>query len=90
MLEDVLATRDEEIVGMRPLLVPVMKGGKRAQKAPSLSEIREYTMTQLSKLPNRLREIRTEGAYSVQLSERLHRLQQRLVDEYRTGKTNSS
>ncbi len=86
MVEDVLATRDEQIEGMEPLLVPVMETGKRAKDAPSLHAIREYTMTELSKLPKELKAIRTEEAYPVRQSERLRRLQKRLVDEYRTGK----
>jgi len=87
MVEDVLATRDEQIEGMEPLLVPVMQAGRRAQKAPSLPTIREHASDQLSKLPKELKTTRTNATYIVRQSERLRRLQQKLVDEYRTGES---
>jgi nicotinate phosphoribosyltransferase len=85
MIEDVLATRDEKIEGMEPLLVPVMKAGKRVHNAPSLAAIRENTMAQLSILPKELKKTRTDTVYPVRQSERLSNLQRRLVDEYRAG-----
>lgn len=87
MVEDVLSTRNEQIEGMESLLVPVMEAGRRAPNVPTLSAIREHTMDQLSMLPKELRKIRTEETYPVRQSERLRRLQQRLVNEYRTGES---
>ncbi len=69
---DVLAGRDEFLPG-RPLLRPVMKGGRRlATSLETLEEIRARAAEEMAKLPARLRALDpAEPPYRVELSEPL-------------------
>ncbi|KFE66183.1 nicotinate phosphoribosyltransferase [Hyalangium minutum] len=54
---DVLARHGEQLKG-RPLLHPVMRGGKRMEGAsPSLTEVRAYARRELERLPPELRQL---------------------------------
>ncbi len=54
--KDILARHGEEQPG-RPLLVPVMRGGKRVAPARSLPEIREHARRELERLPLEVRQV---------------------------------
>lgn len=51
-----------------PLLVPVMRGGKRVGPREPLSVIRERTLRGLGQLPEHLRSLETEPAYPVTIA----------------------
>ena len=76
---DVLAGRDESLPG-RPLLRPVMKGGRRlATSLETLEEIRARAAEEMAKLPARLRALEcVEPPYRVELSEALRARADRL------------
>ncbi len=67
-LRDVIARHGEESPG-RPLLEPVMRGGKRVGGEPSLARIRARAAEELARLPPRLRALdAAEPPYPVELS----------------------
>jgi nicotinate phosphoribosyltransferase len=72
---DVVTTQDDHLHG-EPLLVPVMKDGRRLARAPSLTELRRRTATQLARLPESLRTLGTVPAYEVKISPALRILAQ--------------
>lgn len=82
MKEDVLALREETIRDAQPLLVEVMKNGKRIESSPSLKTLRARVETALASLPPALRVLRGSAPYSVSASPALEELQSRLVDEH--------
>ncbi len=57
-----------------PLLHPVMKEGRRLAPAPTLDGIRKQVATQLSKLPDSVRQLEECTAYDVRISQALHDL----------------
>ena len=79
---DVLAARGEAVAG-RPLLVPVMKGGRRTEAgAVGLAEARERTREELGHLPEAcLRLEAMETPYPVELSPALAAETERLWRE---------
>ncbi|HVU89048.1 MAG TPA: nicotinate phosphoribosyltransferase [Pirellulales bacterium] len=70
---DVVTTEAASAAG-EPLLVPVMRGGKRLAPPESLAMIRERVATQLKMLPARLRELDEAEPYRVEISPALHAL----------------
>lgn len=70
---DVVTTHDDHLSG-EPLLLPVMKQGRRLAPAPDLAELRRYAAAQLGQLPERLRALETAPAYDVRISPALQRL----------------
>ena len=75
-VRDVIARADETLPG-RPLLIPVMHGGKRLPRARvDLASARAYARTQIARLPDRVRDIApATPAYPVELSAALFRYQ---------------
>lgn len=62
-----------------PLLVPVMRGGKRVQSSESLAMIRQRSAEQLAALPESLRALNTaEPPYEVRISSSLRDLAARM------------
>jgi nicotinate phosphoribosyltransferase len=57
-----------------PLVVPVMRGGKRLAEAAPLADIRSRTAANLAQLPEPLRELREPYVYSVEISGALREL----------------
>ena len=76
---DVLAGWGESLPG-RPLLRPVMRGGKRvASASQTLEEIRARAAEEIAKLPERLRGLEApEPPYPVEVSEALRDQAERL------------
>ena len=56
-----------------PLLVPVMRGGRRLAAAAPLPEVRRHAAANLARLPDALRRL-DEYAYPVEIAPALHRL----------------
>jgi nicotinate phosphoribosyltransferase len=76
---DVLALADETIAGARPLLRPVMRGGKRLEAAEPLSTLRDRCRVWVAALPERLRALEPDPPpYEVNTSPGLDALVRRL------------
>jgi nicotinate phosphoribosyltransferase len=56
-----------------PLLVPVMRGGRRLAPSPSLADARRHAAANLSRLPEPLRRLEESG-YRVEIAPALHAL----------------
>ena len=76
---DVVSLHDEEVAGARPLLVPVMAGGRRLDVEP-LARIRERCVAALAALPPALRALEPapEPAWPVEVSTGLTELAARV------------
>lgn len=72
-MSDILALEDEACEG-EPLLVPVMRTGRRLAPQPTLVESRERCRAALEKLPDRLRSLDRAEPYPVEVSEGVRRL----------------
>jgi nicotinate phosphoribosyltransferase len=71
---DVIALEEEHMPG-EPLLVPVLRAGKRVSDAPSLAEMQKRCQPQIERLPAPLRGLAPCGlAYPVRHSARLEAL----------------
>ncbi len=74
MQGDWLAEETESVQG-EPLLVPVMRAGRRIAPPESLAAIRARAAAELARLPDALRSLESAvPAYPVQVSDRLRRL----------------
>ncbi|WP_230368663.1 hypothetical protein [Paludibacterium denitrificans] len=54
-----------------PLLVPVMRHGRRLRPSPSLQSVRDYARTQVALLPPVLRQLESACPYRVEVSSAL-------------------
>ncbi len=76
--EDVIALEGEQFAGAEPLLVPVMRGGKRLLPASDLNEARQRCLTDLQRLPERVLRghpaASSADGYPVRYSHQLERL----------------
>ena len=81
-VRDVIACADEDPVG-RPLLVPMMRKGKRLPAGMvDLNTARQYAQEQMARLPEPVRAITpADPPYPVEVSEKLSDLQQRIIKE---------
>ena len=71
---DVITVEDDEREG-EPLLVPVMRNGRRLHAPESLATIRERAAAQLTKLPERLRALESAATpYRVEIAPALRKL----------------
>ncbi|MEM1538984.1 MAG: nicotinate phosphoribosyltransferase [Candidatus Bathyarchaeia archaeon] len=72
-LKDVIALDHEKVDG-EPLLVKVVEKGKVIYRFPSLQEIRERALENLSRLPDKYKRLRRTAKYPVELSPKLQEL----------------
>ena len=72
MARDVV-TLESDLQPGEPLLVPVMRGGRRLAPAPTLPDIRRHAAANLARLPEPLRRLEAFD-YPVELSPALHEL----------------
>ena len=83
MAGDVVSVAADRQPG-RPLLIPVMRGGRRLAEAPSLAEIRAHAAAELAGLPENLRSLEEVEAgatpYAVEIAPALRRLAE-IADE---------
>ncbi|SDI53109.1 nicotinate phosphoribosyltransferase [Pseudomonas panipatensis] len=70
---DTLSVEGDRIEGT-PLIVPVMRGGRRLQASPSLEQVRAYVRGQVASLPPALRRLPAAEAYPVQVAPALEAL----------------
>jgi nicotinate phosphoribosyltransferase len=77
--EDIVGLEDEKIGGER-LLVKVMENGHVTCRLPSLQEIREATVRNLSELPEKYRRLRDPSVYPVRQSRKLRNVRSQMVD----------
>ena len=73
MRGDVLSLANDSLDG-QPLIVPVMRGGKRIAPAPTFAQIREHAARELATLPEPLRKLEGGVEYPVQISKALNTL----------------
>jgi nicotinate phosphoribosyltransferase len=71
---DVIALDGEPAAGGEPLLVPVMRGGKRLAPAAALADARARCLAGIERLPQRVRQISHAAAFPVRHSARLREL----------------
>jgi len=71
---DSIALEDEESSGGEPLLVPVMRTGRRVAHPPALGEARQRCLASIERLPERFRDLRCTEDYPVRPSSRLEAL----------------
>lgn len=79
VVEDVLGRRDESLEG-KPLLVPVVRGGRRVRPAEPLEQIRERCQRALARLPPSLLSLEPGPGLPVRVSEGLIALAASLDD----------
>ena len=81
---DVLALRDEPAPpGHQPLLVPVMRQGRRAGDPEPLAAAQQRCRADLARLPATARELRDPVPVPVQVSDRLKNLQDQVTRDLR-------
>jgi nicotinate phosphoribosyltransferase len=73
MRGDVLSLENDKHEG-EPLIVPVMRGGKRVGPPPSLAHVRERAARELARLPEPFRRLEAGIAYPVEISAKLKAL----------------
>ncbi len=73
MTDDTLSLEDDTPPG-EPLIVPVMKGGKRINPAPTLDVTRATARKNLTALPQRHRDLDPEARYAVVIGDALKNL----------------
>lgn len=76
--EDIIALEDEQFPSAEPLLVPVMRGGKRMLPAAKLDEARKRCLAGLERLPQAVRRPEALADYPVRYSARLKELLERV------------
>ncbi len=79
MSRDVLALRDEEVSGGRPLLRQVMKEGRILGPLPTLQELRRRFQEEFARLPEAYKDLRAPATYPVEVSPGIASLQQELA-----------
>jgi nicotinate phosphoribosyltransferase len=73
MASDILSTADDLQPG-EPLLVPVMRGGRRLAEARPLGDIRRRAASELDRLPEASRHLTPGAPYEVEVADRLSKL----------------
>jgi nicotinate phosphoribosyltransferase len=73
MASDVVTLESDAQPG-EPLLMPVMRGGKRLAAAATLADIRSHAAASLARLPEPLRQLQESYAYRVEIARALHEL----------------
>ena len=76
---DVICLEEEEHDG-EPLLVPILRRGKRVQPMPPLDAVREQAAASLELLPPRFRRLRDPRTYPVKASKALRKLRDAIVE----------
>ncbi|MDO8812776.1 MAG: nicotinate phosphoribosyltransferase, partial [Gallionella sp.] len=69
-----IVTVEEDAQPGEPLIVPMMRGGKRLSAAATLADIRNHAAANLTRLPEALRQLQEPYAYRVEIARALHEL----------------
>ncbi|MGD1210534.1 MAG: nicotinate phosphoribosyltransferase [Candidatus Acidiferrales bacterium] len=80
---DTIALENEPPNGGQPLLVEVMRAGRRTAPAESVSLLRDRCIASLALLPQRYRQIKRSAVYPVRYSKRLTALQEEVRQRVR-------
>jgi len=80
--KDIIALHNEEVEGA-PLLIKVMDKGKLTVDLPTLEGIRRNALENLSRLPNRYKQLKKAPHYPVLLSPKLKKMMTELANELR-------
>jgi nicotinate phosphoribosyltransferase len=80
---DKIALEDERPNGAEPLLIEVMRGGKRVAEPESINTLRDRCMASLDRLPKRFRQIHRQAVYLVRYSERLTAMREKVRQRIR-------
>jgi nicotinate phosphoribosyltransferase len=85
ILKDIISLESEWVKGtnLEKLLYLTIKDGKRVRRSPSVSEIREYCLSQIFSLPNNLKEVEVKQQYLIEYSIGLQSLIKELTDKYK-------
>jgi len=81
-VKDIITLWDETISEAQPLLVPIMLKGELVYDFPELKEIREHCHRQLSMLPEQYKRLRGSEVYPVEISPKLSKLTEALIEKY--------
>lgn len=84
---DRIALESENVPNATPLLIRVMREGKRVQEPASTLEARERCLASLRNLPERYRQLRRQVVYPVSYSQRLESLLEKLKRRVRRSKS---
>ena len=81
--KDLLALSDETTPqGAESLLIPILEKGKLKYKIPKLDEIRNYSLNNIKKLPDRLRKLEQVKVQKLEISKKLENLTYSLINKY--------
>ena len=81
-VKDIVGLEDEKIRG-ESLLVKVMENGKMVYDVPTLTEIRNATLKNLSELPDKYKKLTHAPSYPVELSHDLSKIKGQLTSQLR-------
>ncbi|MGA9665046.1 MAG: nicotinate phosphoribosyltransferase [Gallionella sp.] len=70
-----------------PLLMPVMRGGKRLAAVAALADIRNHAATNLAQLPASLRQLQEPYVYRVEISRALQELAEKVDLDIKSGRS---
>jgi nicotinate phosphoribosyltransferase len=76
-VKDIIGLEDEKVEG-EPLLVKVMENGDLTYDLPTLEEIRNNALRNVSRLPDKYKKLRNAPRYPVKLSPKLKRIMKNL------------
>lgn len=77
---DVVCLEEEDRKG-QPLLIPILRKGRRVQPLPALDDIRDRAAHSLDLLPPRYRRLRDPKTYPVKASKALRKLRDAIIEQ---------
>jgi nicotinate phosphoribosyltransferase len=84
MLGDILSLENDIQPG-EPLIVPMIRAGKRITPSPTLAQIREHTARELERLPVQLARLQSGSEYPVKIADALTKLATQ-IDQARSSR----
>jgi nicotinate phosphoribosyltransferase len=69
-----VVTLESDVQAGDPLLIPVMRGGRRLAAAPALPDVRHNAAENMARLPEPLRRLQESFGYRVEIAPALHEL----------------
>ncbi len=82
--KDIIGLKDEQVDG-EPLLAKVMENGNLTYDLPTLEEIRNNCLRNLSQLPNKFKKLRNAPKYPVELSPKLKKTKKELTSQIKAS-----
>jgi len=81
--QDLIGLQDETVADAEPLLIPVMKEGKRLLESEPLSDIQQRFHKEFAQLPETYKDLQGNPNYPVTITSRLQTLQDQVSKEIR-------